>query len=195
MPTTDRLRADTPSDLVLLLLYANDLEGRRRWSGITRLQKLAFLATRDPEYRQLVARREAPELHFAPYKMGPFTSELYNAVETLVTFQVPLIRSTTSELPGQDDVETARYVDEVDLDSLGRPASIGPRPAGLELTDAGRRVAERLWADAPKQYTALLRGLVARFGSMPLRDLLRYVYTQHADMTERSEIKGQLGLV
>jgi len=42
--------------------------------------------------------------------------------------------------------------------------------------------------------TDLLRRLVQRFGRVPLRQLLRYVYTEHADKTTRSEIKDQLGL-
>ena len=56
MASMARVRADTPSDLVLLLLYANRLQGSRTWSGVTRLQKLAFLATEEPAYQQLVTQ-------------------------------------------------------------------------------------------------------------------------------------------
>jgi hypothetical protein len=55
-------------------------------------------------------------------------------------------------------------------------------------------VAHRLWEDAPIELTELLQSIVRRFGRVPLRQLLRYVYTEHPDKTTRSEIKGQLGL-
>lgn len=194
MASMARVRADTPSDLVLLLLYANRLQGSRTWSGVTRLQKLAFLATEEPAYQQLVTQHEAPEIHFEAYKMGPFTSELYDAVETLVSFEPALVRATPGDLTGQDDVETARYVEEVDLDSVGRGSPGGPRPTTFELTVPGETVAHRLWEDAPIELTELLQRIVRRFGRVPLRQLLRYVYTEHADKTTRSEIKDQLGL-
>jgi hypothetical protein len=55
-------------------------------------------------------------------------------------------------------------------------------------------VALRLWDDAPIELTELLQRIVALFGRVPLRQLLRFVYTEHADKTTRSEIKDQLGL-
>lgn len=193
MGTANRVRADSPSDLILLLLHANQATGHRVWSGVTRLQKLAFLATRDPAYRMLVHRGEAPELEFEPYKMGPFTSELYDALETLTGFQPPLVTTQPGTPPDQDDLEAARYADEVDLDFVDSP-QLGPRPTSFSLTPAGSKVAQRIWDDAPPELQEMLRRLVNLYGQMPLRQLLRRVYTEHKDMTTRSEIKGQIGL-
>lgn len=193
MTVSGRIRADSPSDLVLLLLYANESRGNRTWSGVTRLQKLAFLASEDPGYQNLVVHGDAPTLHFEPYKMGPFTSELYDALQTLTSFQPPLVLTDAGSVPDQDDVETARYVDEVDLDYPGTVAST-PRPTSFRLSPAGTQVAERLWQDAPPELRELVQRLVDRFGQMPLRQLLRHVYMTHKDMTINSEIKAQLGL-
>jgi hypothetical protein len=187
-----KLRSDSPSDLVLLLLFANDPSGNRPWSGVTRLQKLAFLASKDPAYQDLAKRGDAPELHFQPYKMGPFTSELYEALQTLTGFEPPLVFADPGSPADQDDVETARYVDEVDLDYPGFTST--PRPTSFRLSAEGRTVARRLWDDAPPELQHLLKDLTDRFGQMPLRQLLRHVYAAHKDYTVNSEIKGQLGL-
>jgi hypothetical protein len=189
----DRIRADSPSDLVLLLLYANEQQGARTWSGVTRLQKLAFLASVENGYQGLVQAGEAPALRFEAYKMGPFTSELYDAVQTLTGFDPPLVLASAGTVGGQDDVETAHYVEEIDLDYPGAFAST-PRPTTFTLTPAGEQVAKRLWSDAPEALRRLLQELVGRYGRMPLRQLLRYVYKTHPDKTINSEIKAQLGL-
>jgi hypothetical protein len=188
---TTRFRADTPTDLVLLLLYANQRQGTKSWSGITRLQKLAYLATEDPIYADLADKGEAPAIEFEAYKMGPFTPEIYEAVDTLTSFHPPLIRATPGSVAGQDEVETAHYVEEMDLDQM---TTAGPRPNTFTLTEDGSTVGKRLWDDAPPELQTVLTRLVRQFGRMPLRDLLRFVYTTHPDKTFRSEIKAQLGL-
>jgi hypothetical protein len=193
MTVAGRIRSDSPSDLVLLLLYANDPTGNRSWSGVTRLQKLAFLASKDPTYEKLARQGDAPMLQFEAYKMGPFTSELYEALQTLTGFEPPLVFADAGSPADQDDVETARYVDEVDLDYPGVTSS-APRPTSFRLSSEGKIVARRLWEDAPVELQQLLKDLTARFGQMPLRQLLRYVYTTHKDYTINSEIKDQLGL-
>lgn len=68
-------RIEDVSDLLLLVLRANTSAGRSRLAGITRLQKLVFLVSEDPHYRDLVRLGEAPDVDFEPYKMGPFTPE------------------------------------------------------------------------------------------------------------------------
>jgi len=163
----------------------------KSWSGITRLQKLAFLATEDPSYADLAVKGEAPAIEFEAYKMGPFTPEIYEAVDTLTSFDPPLIRATPGTVEGQDEVETAHYVAEMDLDQMTTP---GPRPNTFTLTYDGSKVGKRLWDDAPVELQSVLTTLVQQFGRMPLRDLLRFVYTAHPEKTSRSEIKAQLGL-
>jgi hypothetical protein len=191
MAMATRFRADTPSDLVLLLLYAGRLQGQQFWSGITRLQKVAYLATEEPAYAALAGRGEAPALEFEAYKMGPFTPDIYEAVDTLTSFEPPLVDAAPGSVAGQDEIETQRYIDEVDPDEA---IGAAPRPNRFTLTSSGTKVGQRLWEDANPELREVISGLVRRFGRMPLRDLLRYVYLAHPEKTTRSEIKGQLGL-
>src|SRR4051794_9049062 len=101
------------SDLLLLVLRANADAGRSRLAGATRLQKLVFLVSEDPQYRDLVKRSEAPELDFEPYKMGPFTPDIYEGVEALASFK-PALLTATIDPTSSDALESARYAEETD---------------------------------------------------------------------------------
>ena len=186
-------RIEDLSDLLLLVLRANAEAGRSLLAGVTRLQKLVFLATRDLRYAALVQRGEAPDVDFEPYKMGPFNPDIYEGVETLATFQPPLV-SATADVSASEALETARYADEVDLDAYAGAVRTQRRPVEYRLTSEGRRVADALWRDAPEDLRAEIGDVVGKYGRLPLRELLRKVYQEHPDMTVRSEIRGDLGL-
>lgn len=183
---------DSSSDLVLLVLHASG----GRLSGITRLQKLVFLISQDPTYQDLAKRREAPTPAFRPYKMGPFTPELYEAVEVLSSFEPPLIIATSpqSSIAAAEDVETEAFVESYDLDEAQPLAAVGLQPASFALTSPGRRVADALWQGAPPQLRSVVQSVVRTYGHLPLRELLRRVYREHESWTTKSEIKAQLGL-
>jgi hypothetical protein len=181
------------SDLVLLLLRANSEQHRSTLAGTTRLQKLLFLLSRDGRYESLEHAGLAPALDFRPYKMGPFNPRVYDALETLATFRPPLVEST-SPIGAADDLELARFVDDVDLDDVETSSTLPPRPVEYRLTPDGQQVAEALSKGSPPALRTAIEEIADEFGAMPLRDLLRRVYTEHADMTTKSEIREQLGL-
>jgi hypothetical protein len=183
---------DSVSDLVLLLLYANSrLRQRGPLSGSTRLQKLLFLLTVSPAYERLMTAHLAPEVTFEPYKMGPFTPEVFRAVDLLSSFNPPLIDATPAVSGSSDDTELYRYVDDVDLD---RTTGTSPRPATYALTHSGETIASLLWSGASEDLRDQVTGVVKEYGGLAIRELLRYVYAKYPGMTERSEIKGELGL-
>ena len=191
--TTDSsAKIDSVSDLLLLLLYANrQLRGRAPLSGSTRLQKLLFLLTQNPEYGRLTESGQVPSVAFEPYKMGPFTPEIFRAVDLLSNFNPPLVEATAAMPGSSDDTELYRYVDDVDLD---RTTGTTPRPATFKLTTAGDSIASMLWSGAPPPLRPAVHDVVKRYGGLPIRELLRHVYTSFPSMTERSQIKDDLGL-
>lgn len=193
MPS-NRILLDSVSDLILLILLAQ----RRIWgqalAGTTRLQKLLFLLSRSAEYATLRQGGEVPDLRFRPYKMGPFTPEIYEGVELLATFEPPLIATTRSPSAETEDLEVAEYASEVDLDGSHSTYEFALRPASYDLTKEGATVATRLWAATPPEMQRRISKLVQQYGAMPLTDLLRAVYRDHKDMTGESEIKERLGL-
>jgi hypothetical protein len=181
---------DSTPDLVLLMLRASG----GKLTGITRLQKLAFLVTEDERYKRLVEAKKAPLLEFRPYKMGPFTPELYEAVQVLTSFTPPLMEAKPASPGVQDEVETALFVEGNDLDDAEPLPATGPQPAAFALTGSGKKVADYLWDESPQDLRSTVEAIVRDYGHLPLRELLRRVYREHEIWTTRSEIKGQLGL-
>ncbi|MBI3748070.1 MAG: hypothetical protein HY262_04380 [Chloroflexi bacterium] len=189
MPVPTQTIDSTP-DLVLLLLRA----AGGKLTGITRLQKLIFLITEDDRYKRLAKAHQAPVPVFRPYKMGPFTPELYDAVQVLTSFEPPLMAARAATPGTPDEVETALFVEGNDLDDAEPIPASGPQPAAFALTSDGRTVADHLWQDAPADLRSTIETIVSDYGRLPLRELLRRVYREHEEWTTHSEIKGQLGL-
>ena len=92
-----------------------------------------------------------------------------------------------------DDIELARYVEELDLDRI-EPRGSPNQPTSFKLTEDGRTVAKWLWGALPDGLRDDLVSLERQYGRLPLRELLRLVYERYPEMTTRSEIKGQLGI-
>jgi hypothetical protein len=189
----ERLPIDSVTDLVLLLLLENEKDGVAQLAGTTRLQKLVFLLTQREDFKRLAEQGAVPSVAFQPFRMGPFTPELYEAVELLSEFDPPLVVVEESA-DRQADIELERYVDELDLDRFEPSVSRAPRPTTYRLTASGATVARRLWSDAPPELQEAIREIVAEYGPLNLRDLLRHVYKDYPQYTSRSEIKQQLGL-
>ncbi len=192
---TQELAIDAPSDLVLLILRASRDQGQGPVSGTTRLQKLLFLLAQTPEYRRLAETGKAPALNFRPYRMGPFTPDVYDAVDLLAEFEPPLIEvAPGGRIDREADLELDLYVDEWDLDRAQPPVSSVPRPTTYQLTPDGKEVANALWDSAPDELRRQITAVVREFGHLDLRSLLRLVYANYPRYTTRSEIKSQIGM-
>lgn len=180
------------ADLVLLLLGAPSSDPRQdgRCAGITRLEKLAFLLETESSFRE-VAKQPSEELHFKAYHYGPYTREIYDAVDLLVA--IGLVdekrRATGTSLDVAEEIDG---LDPRDLGIMGGRERERYVERVFELSDKGRYVsrvlAERVGNDAMGE----IRDIKDRYGPLPLRQLLRQVYDGHPDMTTRSRIKDKL---
>lgn len=168
-------------DAIVLLLGAPSTRVPHpgRIEGITRLEKLVFLLDRESDLGQLLT--ESPE--FEAHNFGPFSAKVYQAVETLeaaglITDSASL--SATSE------------------DSWEADVLIGEEPANsyttrdFELTDLGHQYYAALISELPSETEPVVRGLKDQFAGLPLRQLIRYVYTKHDDMTGKSLIRDEV---
>lgn len=192
---TGRFAIDAPSDLVLLLLKSSRDEGYGPISGTTRLQKLLFLLSQSDEYADLARKGDVPPLAFRPYRMGPFTPDVYDAVDLLAEFEPPLIEvAQGGRVDREGDLELDLYVDEWDLDRAQPPVSSVPRPTTYQLTREGKQVADALWTSAPVELRHEISHVMRDFGHLDLRSLLRLVYARYPRYTTRSEIKSQIGM-
>ncbi len=148
-------------------------------SGVTRLEKLVFLIEHETTLPDLLVE----DADFTPYNFGPFSAIVYKAVDALVSYG--LLDDSESTTKSVEDSWEQVWVLGVD-----RPDRYATRD--FRLTEKGRRYYEALIRDIPKRYIRELSELKDQFGSIPLRQLIRYVYLRYPNMTEKSLIRDEV---
>uniref|UniRef100_A0A7C3EL94 Uncharacterized protein n=1 Tax=candidate division WOR-3 bacterium TaxID=2052148 RepID=A0A7C3EL94_UNCW3 len=186
----EKLRLGSRLDLLLLLLYAPGRTGRfaEPLLGMTRITKLLFIALNELKLGQLVPR----PYRFVPYKLGPFAPEIYQDLELLIS--AGLVRAVSLEPDGtpvlSTDAKTIRQLLKLNS-GVSRTERLDAASLLFELTPQGRALARRLYQLAVRRQRPLgpgLKILKARFGTLPLSRLLRYVYRRYPEYTTRSQI-------
>ena len=168
---TGSLPVDRRPDILLLVLLA----AREVW-GNTKLQKLLFLVGKETNAAEVV-----PDyfIHVA-YNYGPFDDAVNRDVEALEDRGLLTSRPPRSRRSGS----TMRIVDvDRGVDAVYR------------LTTNGRMIAEALERNVAEIDPSLLegvRGVIDRYGKMPLEALLRHVYSTYPESAEESLIRDQV---
>lgn len=169
-------------DLIVLLLGSPTKVPRlqNRIDGITRLEKLVFLLERELPTIETFMSESA---EFEAYNFGPFSSKIYQAIETLAAAQIV---DESTEFSGSDD-DTWETESVIGLDE---PYAYSERR--FELTDRGRRYFAALKKELPDGLVEQVGAFKERFGALPLRQLVRYVYERYEDYAERSLIRDEI---
>ena len=177
--TTEEIQLDR-EDIILLLMEANErILKKSTLNGITRLEKLIFLLDRETSFEGI-----ARFFPFEPHNFGPFSKEVYEAVEFLEGCELIDVRERTYTSPytaSDDDKLLSQISDEA-----------GDAPATekcFALTANGQKVA-RIMHDglAGKRQADVdeVDGIIRKYGTRPLNHLIRYVYHQYPAMTSKS---------
>lgn len=165
-------------DLVLLLLGAptrvSDADKQIR--GITRLEKILFLADQEGDVQKSILER----LQFVPYHYGPYSREVYQAVELLQ--EAGLIRELRTLDPDTvDDMEEV-FTDATEEEGVERC---------FQLTEEGVDVAHHIGRAFPNTWRTLSK-IKDTYAGMPLRKLIRSVYTRYPKYAEKSRIRNEI---
>jgi len=140
------------------------------------MEKLLYLADRETDINRTVT---APFV-FTPYNYGPYSKGVYDALELL-------------EDTGLVD-ETRRYMAEP-IDEVEEASATSSDVEGVErsfsLTSRGEAVARLLASRHGDVFDALMK-LKERYGSLPLAQLIRYVYTRYPESAENSVIRDRV---
>jgi hypothetical protein len=165
-------------DAIILLLGAPGGEPNRL-DGITRLEKLIFLLERETPVRDWMTEKA----DFRSWRFGPFSAKVYEAADKLAVAGL-ILDSANAAGSSEDRWETVNaLVDEIDPYTTRT----------FELTERGRRYYEALVSDVlPDGAEKVLKDFKVRFGGLPLRQLVRYVYEQYPQFTDRSEIRDEI---
>jgi uncharacterized protein len=168
-------------DAVVLLLGApgSSPSTKDRIEGITRLEKLVFLLQRETPVGEMLS--EDPG--FEPYNFGPFSRKVYEAIDLLRSADLVTEQSASASTP--DDLWESEAVVGIET-----PDPYATR--NISLTDEGRKYYDALVADLPSEVGEIVSRFKQRFATIPLRQLVRYVYERYPEMTERSIIKDDI---
>ncbi len=176
------------SDLLLALLYSPGRSGKSAEpiAGITRMTKLIYLLREEGHLDDT--------FKFVPYKMGPFSSEIYSEIDFLQNFPTPsksLLLVEKDSPAEQINPEQFKFLNDMAGEDEGGLESDDVN-AIYKLSSIGIKVAEQIWKTLPTDARELISKVKTTYGSLPLRKLLRYVYDNHPDMTINSEILDQV---
>lgn len=167
-------------DAIVLLLGVEDNDDTPgEIKGVTRLEKLIFLLERETSSKEWLNE----DAEFEPYNFGPFSQKVYQAVDMLNA--AGLMSDTDAPAPDETDTwEERKHI----YDSTTNPYTT----RDFKLTEKGWRYYEILTEDLPKGALNELKSFKARFASIPLRTLIRYVYQRYETFTEKSVIKDNI---
>ena len=175
-------------DIILLLLDANQRILRNDTiNGITRMEKLLFLLERESNF-QGVARF----FPFEPHHFGPFSKEVYEAIDFLESCRLIDVRekSYSTLYANSDESKLWSEIMESDVPVELQTGDAPVTEKLFSLTDDGRVVAGKLRdAVAARRPSDIqeLDDLIRRYGNRPLSHLIRYVYHQYPQMTVKSK--------
>lgn len=192
---------------ILALLDAPDAEGRVHApiAGTTRLQKLLFLV-REQLPRVSGDRLVRVDFEFEAYKFGPADLRLYQDLEFLISLEHIAKSSETNgdllDRPGPEE-STERALSFAylmgDEDDAGLLAEAEEELEEYRITASGERLLAVLVGQASgkgrelcDRVLAASRDVKQTYSTWPLQRLLRYVYSEHPDMTTSSEIRERV---
>jgi hypothetical protein len=183
------------TELLLAILYATDARDAASARptpvvGITRLEKLIFLAKM--EQGLLNAASDEKDFHFVPFRMGPWTQEVYDEVDFLESIGL-LEKEQRAERSPEDEAHNDELFSELVLNKYQQGAGSSDETTdAFQLTEVGKRKAAEIWAHLSKDEQQKLITLKRRFNNMNLRQFLRYVYQKYPEYAEASEIREYL---
>jgi hypothetical protein len=170
---------------VLLLIFDSyaRLFHKGSFNGVTRLEKLVYLLGAEAGFHDVDTL-----FAFRPYKFGPYSKAVYEAADFLQSMDLVRVevKPYYSYFLAEEEKELQRDIEtESDSDE--------PVPSGHErlfsLTDNGSAVAGKLrsaWENEHPDYLRKIDEVVSRYGSLPLNQIIRYVYRRFPKMAEKS---------
>jgi hypothetical protein len=176
----DRDPLETDDAVVLVLGAPGGKDPQGHLEGVTRLEKLIFLLERETPVRDWMTEKA----DFRSYRFGPFSSRVYEAVDMLSA--ADMVRDSAKKA---DDVadqweSVNALMDEGDLDPY--------TTRDFTLTSRGQQYYKALLSELPPNAEQVLADFKSKFGRLPLRQLVRYVYERYPQFTDQSEIRDEI---
>ena len=174
-------------DILLALLFAEGKNGicGEPIEGITRLDKLMFLLSKDRNFTDIINKGYT----FEADNFGPFAPELFDDIEALKHENVLKIISSRNPSNITDIAD-----EEVVLDPSedADPSDTSFRVQRYQLTDEGLEIAKFIWKGLSDVQRNSIISLKGKWQDQSLTELLHYVYRRYPETTVKSKIKEQI---
>lgn len=184
------------SELLLSLLFAGEDGSGAKFNssivGITRLEKLLFLLSVEADLLKDVSKKD--RFNFVPFKMGPWTQEVYDEIDFLESLGLAQKKAKKDRV-SEDIVHQEQLFSEAILDKYQKDSLPPSEDTEIyEITEKGKKKALEIWNNFPEKEKKVILGLKRKFNSLNLRQFLQYVYRKYPEYATRSEIKDYLGV-
>ena len=119
--------------------------------------------------------------------MGPYSHSVFEDIETLRSISIMKAKPLNYVLP--DDRNHTEY----SYDDKEKKIKYSSYEYSLD-TGKGMTIASELWKNLSKKEQLKMQEFKSTFNSLNLRELLLFVYSNFPKYTEKSEIRGNLGM-
>lgn len=181
-------------DVLLLLLYSPGINEsvNEPILGRTRLTKMAFLFKEEvlSAFKQGLEVSEANFYQFFPWAFGPFSMQLYDDLFFFILQGFVSGKDANEASLPEEAAEWQHWIEQGDMDD--EDENEGFQQEVFSLTPRGNDFAAKLFDQLDSNRQILLREFKRRTVQIPLRALLRYVYSKYPKMTEKSQIKDEI---
>jgi hypothetical protein len=193
---TNRVSVNNRRDILLLLLYSPGKTSNvnEPVTGRTRIVKMLFLFRKEilPHFRKGTEITEDNFYEFFPWSFGPFSPRVYDDLEFFILHGfIDSSLAPTEEVLPESAAEWEKWASN--LETEGDDESVTEYDEEeFKLTEKGLNFTSCLYSSLKEEQRSLLSQFKARTVAVPLRGLLRYVYSKYPEQTTKSEIREEI---
>lgn len=168
--------------LLVALLYAKGASGKinEPIRGITRLEKLVFLLQKEGNFGEFY--------EFEAYDYGPWSGDIHDDIETLEEGKLAEMRSEKMKIFLEVQDEKECVVHETFDEETEFPTEVKL----YRLSDNGIRAGDKVFGQLTPEERQKILEIKRKYNSIPLVDLLKYVYTKYPEAATESKIKEKI---
>ncbi|MBU4373405.1 MAG: hypothetical protein KJ714_02985 [Euryarchaeota archaeon] len=168
--------------LLVALLYAKGVSGKinEPIRGITRLEKLVFLLQKEGKFKEFY--------EFEAYDYGPWSGDIHDDIETLEEGKLAKIQTEKVKV----FAEVSDEKECVEHETFDEESAYPTEVKLYSLSDNGLRAGEKVFEQLTLEERQKILEIKRKYNSIPLVDLLKYVYTKYPEAATESKIKEKI---
>lgn len=175
---------ESATDILMALLYSPGKKGvSEEIRGITKIVKLLFLLEKEGGFKKYF---DLFNYKFEAYNFGPYSDEIFGDIEMLK--EANLLEVTKQKYDYY--AETAdRHESIIQADSVDSNEQFVEI---FSLTSDGKKIGKSIYEnDLTEEEKQKIEQIKTKYNSIPLYNLLKYVYKKYPEVTTESVIRDK----